>query len=793
VGVRQVNRTVKVGTGWNGTAVTETAATTSEVYDPQGRLYRVLEPANPDGTSSTTTYLYDVGNRLMQVTQTAKTTAGANVTQTRLFGYDNRGFLTSERHPEKGASGNGYVTYGSYDARGHAGTRTDGPHTLRFTYDGAERPTQVEESLGFGLYRPLKSFTFAATNGTGDYRRGKLQVARGYNYPVIGSTQYTVELRETYTYGGKQGRVSQRDTANVVGGSLFESFTQSWTWNDLGDPASVTYPRCTHAACTAATLRTVAPAYTNGFVTAVPGFASSISYHPNGQVNQVTHLNTPTNAATWVSDTYTKDPYNLPRPQKIDAKRGTTLLYQTGLYSYDGAGDVTKMGSSYYLYDRVSRVVSGVQYIGQGGGTGAGGYAFSHTFDGFGNLQAMTTKTGRSTPTSSTTNRLTGSVGYDAAGNLTSWNGNTYQYDALDQMWSFDNGSTEWLYLYTADGERIWAYDYAANTSRWTLRDLDGKVLREYGTAGGWHVERDYVYRDGQLLAAVTPTGTQHFHLDHLGTIRFITNASGQGLAHHAYFPFGEEATSPTQDAERMKFTGHERDLGNLGSPADDLDYMHARFYNPQTGRFTRVDPMNSADPRQPQSWNRYTYARDNPLKFIDPDGREIQVPEALRESVSQGLQGSADFADIFQTLDALPASEVLVTFGPFQAHSPPGSDAIQSQKIFETGTIEVAISLRVGDTGPPRIGHELYHVLELYQARKSLKKRFQSGEQGITRSSAGYESRAATQAERRIRNQMDESRRKQRQQQKEQNAVDGLNSLSAGREFLDYLIYSPY
>ncbi len=96
-GVRQVDRTVKVGTAWNGTAVTESSATTTEIYDRQGRLYQVFEPANPNGSDSTTTYSYDVGSRLARVSQTAKNAAGTSFTQTRLFNYDSRGFLLSER------------------------------------------------------------------------------------------------------------------------------------------------------------------------------------------------------------------------------------------------------------------------------------------------------------------------------------------------------------------------------------------------------------------------------------------------------------------------------------------------------------------------------------------------------------------------------------------------------------------------------------------------------------------------------------------------------------------------
>ena len=74
---------------------------------------------------------------------------------------------------------------------------------------------------------------------------------------------------------------------------------------------------------------------------------------------------------------------------------------------------------------------------------------------------------------------------------------------------------------------------------------------------------------------------------------------------------------------KRMKSAGHERDLANTTSAADDLDYMHARFYNPQVGRFLRPDPV-LGNARQPQSWNRYKYAMDSPLKYRDPTGLYI-------------------------------------------------------------------------------------------------------------------------------------------------------------------------
>ena len=207
-------------------------------------------------------------------------------------------------------------------------------------------------------------------------------------------------------------------------------------------------------------------------------------------------------------------------------------------------------------------------------------------------------------------------------------------YDAFNQMVRMTSGSQDWAYVYTAGDERLWSYDLAKQeASRWALRDLSGQVLREYlNDNGTWTVGTDYIHRDGQLLAAETRLGRRHFHLDHLGTPRLITNLVGYKTAYHAYYPFGEEATAINQDGERMKFTGHERDLANPAGAGDDLDYMHARHYSPVTGRFLSVDTGDSARRSKPQSWNKYTYALGNPIRYTDPDG------EVEREGFAAGV-----------------------------------------------------------------------------------------------------------------------------------------------------------
>jgi RHS repeat-associated protein len=131
---------------------------------------------------------------------------------------------------------------------------------------------------------------------------------------------------------------------------------------------------------------------------------------------------------------------------------------------------------------------------------------------------------------------------------------------------------------------------------------------------------RDYVWQGGALVAAHTPDGLRHCHLDHLGSPRIITGANGTTLAQHLYFPFGEEATNSEQNAEVLKFTGHERDDLDASGSTRDLDYMHARYFSAHLGRFTTFDPVGG-NLFQPQSWNRYSYVLGNPLKYVDPQG----------------------------------------------------------------------------------------------------------------------------------------------------------------------------
>jgi RHS repeat-associated protein len=120
------------------------------------------------------------------------------------------------------------------------------------------------------------------------------------------------------------------------------------------------------------------------------------------------------------------------------------------------------------------------------------------------------------------------------------------------------------------------------------------------------------------------PAGAQevieYYAQDALGSVRVVFDAAGQVTARADYEPFGEAFTwsgsvGGALPAER--FTGQERD------PEASQDYFGARYYQPRHGRFSQGDPVY-AGLFDPQQWNRYAYARNNPLSFVDPDGRQF-------------------------------------------------------------------------------------------------------------------------------------------------------------------------
>ena len=155
----------------------------------------------------------------------------------------------------------------------------------------------------------------------------------------------------------------------------------------------------------------------------------------------------------------------------------------------------------------------------------------------------------------------------------------------------------------------------------------------------------------GQLIAEYTTGnssggGTSYLTSDHLGSTRVVTKSDGSVKARYDYLPFGEEIPSTIggrsnvtgyggADTTRQKFTQKERDNES------GLDYFAARYYTSAQGRFTSTDPsMASARTVDPQTWNRFVYVINNPLRYVDPSGTEERDAWSQLGSEEQKIVG---------------------------------------------------------------------------------------------------------------------------------------------------------
>jgi RHS repeat-associated protein len=211
------------------------------------------------------------------------------------------------------------------------------------------------------------------------------------------------------------------------------------------------------------------------------------------------------------------------------------------------------------------------------------------------------------------------------------------------------------LYDYDAAGMRVRHRHQIYQSSQWVtiketlfVYDAFGRLAAEYGDP-----------------SAEANCVTCYVTTDMLGSTRLVTDQLGNAVARYDYLPFGQTLTAPssggrgdvlcggvtcypqegaTTQAIGQQFTGmmHDFDTG--------MDYFYARYYSSAQGRFTSSDiPFIDQYPGNPQSWNLYGYVRNNPLRYVDldgrgcgPDGRDTETGADCRDP---GLQGSGDWA----------------------------------------------------------------------------------------------------------------------------------------------------
>ena len=278
---------------------------------------------------------------------------------------------------------------------------------------------------------------------------------------------------------------------------------------------------------------------------------------------------------------------------------GGTLQWSTGDYHYDGSGNIDRVGADSsgntrrFVYDEVDRLLeAGVEAPAAAPGTYTN-YS-RYTYDSFGNrLSEQTPAINATVVADKNTNRITlpGTiVTYDGVGNMTQGGGLIYQYDPsiISRKWIAGVPLRRW-----PSTTRTMSESSSAGTDRAPCAGrCAGTATKSFAntraarsatgtpsgrTTCGW---RTTVYRGHLLAGAQRETaegGRLHFHLDHLGSPRLTTNATGQKVTANEFAPFGRELTSIMQEAqlgydrtETHRFTGHERDFVE-GTGADNV------------------------------------------------------------------------------------------------------------------------------------------------------------------------------------------------------------------------------
>ncbi len=194
-----------------------------------------------------------------------------------------------------------------------------------------------------------------------------------------------------------------------------------------------------------------------------------------------------------------------------------------------------------------------------------------------------------------------------------------------------------------APGSSFWAaYHPVPRGSIYTLRDDSNRIVTEMagGSTGAssatLSVTRDNVFLGNLLVASyvASPAGWQYTTSDHIGSPRLVFNQARQVVETHKYWPYGEDTTT-TPPGQRLSYALMEKD-----GEAKRF-YDHARNHDHVLGRFLSPDRVGGT-PANPQSWNRYAYTLNNPMKYVDPDGNVVIAFTGMGNSPISGVHDIA-------------------------------------------------------------------------------------------------------------------------------------------------------
>ena len=206
--------------------------------------------------------------------------------------------------------------------------------------------------------------------------------------------------------------------------------------------------------------------------------------------------------------------------------------------------------------------------------------------------------------------------------------GNSYYVKVLNQRtWNIPREQDKTTFVYDGDGGRV-----KKITSDETVTYIGSSYEVTTGTVpeGGLSRIKKHIFMGSTRICTVEGTVPEgglspetwdyhYFHSDHIGSSNVITDGSGKIARVYEYDPYGLTTGEPRE----YTYSTDHLFTGKLFDTDTGLYYYGARYYDPELGRFIQPDTIVPY-PDDPQSFNRYAYARNNPIRYVDPTGHSF-------------------------------------------------------------------------------------------------------------------------------------------------------------------------
>ncbi|TCI59112.1 DNRLRE domain-containing protein [Exiguobacterium sp. SH0S2] len=283
-------------------------------------------------------------------------------------------------------------------------------------------------------------------------------------------------------------------------------------------------------------------------------------------------------------------------------------------YSYDQYGNLSSLKkdgqTASYSYDAMDQLVEEKTLDGQ---------TINYTYDKRGNRTHINNQVVAKFDES---NRMTEfesqAITYDADGNRINDGRLKYSWDGLGKLTAIEevNGTKKWQFMYDEQGRRIQKTG-PNGTIRFHYDGDSNRLMAETDTAG--KPIREYVYNADHILVGLKTNGIWYsYQRNYRGDIVAITDTSGNVAAEYTYDTWGKPLTTNITDS---KLTGQPLRYASYYYDEDlTIYYLMARYYHPEQAVFLSIDPELDADETVSMA-NGYSYADNNPVLKVDPDG----------------------------------------------------------------------------------------------------------------------------------------------------------------------------